>query len=332
MRARWCIVLLPALNAFGLLGAAFGPPQPRLGKGLRLPARPRARLAVAKAHGPPQHADGPVAQPNAEPGNDPVWSEMRLDAEAAAQREPLLVSFYHSSVLSHRTLESSLAFHLANRLESPVMIATQIQAVIEEALDEDETFRASLRRDLRAVLERDPACRSMTEALLYFKGFQALQAHRAAHALWNRGRQPLARFVASQVNTVFHIDIHPAARIGSGMLIDHGTGIVIGETASLGDGCSILHHVTLGGSGKRDTQRHPQVGNGVLIGAGASLLGNIRVGNEVQIGACSLVLEDIPERCVAVGVPAKILGKTKSSQPPAEFMRADVTDGLDFDI
>jgi serine O-acetyltransferase len=241
----------------------------------------------------------------------------------------------HASILSHSSLEKSLAFHMANLISSPSMISTQIQALFLEALESSPSFRLSLRLDILAVMIRDPAVQSFTDVLLYFKGFQALQTHRVAHWLWNNGRKTLgndiielficfvflffyyyydtASFLHSRANTVFHIDIHPAATLGQGLLIDHGTGVVIGETAVIGDNVSMLHRVTLGGTGVKGVTRHPQIGNCVLLGAGATLLGAIRIGDGANIGACSMVVEDIPPYAVAVGVPAKILKQKNNS-------------------
>ena len=240
---------------------------------------------------------------------DLVWDLMRHEAKVEAAREPLLVSFLYSTILNHPTLESALAFHLANRLSNPAMLSTQIMALIREALDADPDFRRNLRADILAVRDRDPACTCLPDVFLYFKGFHALQTYRVSHYLWKSGRRVLAHYLQSQVSQHFQIDIHPNATLGSGIMLDHGTGIVIGETAHLGHNCSVLHHVTLGGSGKKGNDRHPKVGNGVLLGAGASVLGNINIGDGCQVGAGTLVIEDLPPRSVAVGVPAKIIGR-----------------------
>ena len=257
-------------------------------------------------------------------GIDLVWDLMRLEAHREAEREPLLVSFLFSTILNHPTLESALAFHLANRLSSPTMIGTQIQSIVMEALEPARDtehglekyyleFHRALRADILSVRDRDPACTCLPDVFLYFKGFHALQTYRVAHYLWKSKRQVLAHYLQSQVSQVLQIDIHPNATLGSGIMLDHGTGIVIGETAVVGHNCSILHHVTLGGSGKKGLVRHPKVGDGVLIGAGASLLGNIKIGDGVQIGAGTLVITDLPDHVVAVGVPAKIIGSFKDS-------------------
>jgi serine O-acetyltransferase len=242
---------------------------------------------------------------------------MQVEARREAEREPLLVSFLHSTILNHYSLESALAFHLANRLSSPAMISTQVMSLIREALDESPVFRRSLRADIMAVRDRDPACTCLPDVFLYFKGFHALQTHRVANYHWNKDRRVLAHYLQSQVSQNFQIDIHPNATMGSGIMLDHGTGIVIGETATVGHNCSILHHVTLGGSGKKGVDRHPKVGSGVLLGAGASVLGNVRIGDGCQVGAGTLVISDLPDHSVAVGVPAKIIGSfvDVSAQP-----------------
>lgn len=251
---------------------------------------------------------------------DPFWSAMQDEARIAAESEPLLASFLFATVLNHPTLHSALAFHLANKLTSPAMPSTMLMSMFESIMNDDPTFCSRVRRDLLAVMERDPACIRFIDALLYFKGFHALQAHRISHILWMQGRAPLAYHLQSQVSKELQVDIHPAAVIGSGVFIDHATGIVIGETAAIGDNCSLLHHVTLGGSGKKHGDRHPKLGNGVLVGAGATLLGNISIGDGAQIGACSLVLEDVAPNSTAVGVPAKSL-KVKGVAVPALEMK-----------
>ena len=250
-------------------------------------------------------------------GIDLVWDLMKHEARVEADREPLLVSFLHSTILNHPSLESALAFHLANRLSGPAMIGTQTMSLIKEALDSNPEVRRAVRADILAVWDRDPACRCLPDVFLYFKGFHALQTHRVANCLWNSGRPVLAHYLQSQASQSFQIDVHPNATLGYGIMLDHGTGIVIGETATVGHNCSILHHVTLGGSGKKGVDRHPTVGNGVLLGTGSCLLGNITVGDGCQVGAGTLVIGDLPPRSVAVGVPARIIGSfvDVSAQP-----------------
>lgn len=251
-------------------------------------------------------------------GIDLVWSLLRTEAKIEAQREPLLVSFLYSTILNHQTLESALAFHLANRLASASMDSIQVMNIILEALQKSPSFRRDLRADMIAVRDRDPACAALPDVFLHFKGFHALQAYRVANFLWHHeGRKTLAHYFQSQMSQCFQIDIHPKATLKSGIMIDHGTGVVIGETAVVGNNCSILHHVTLGGSGKRGVDRHPKIGDGALLGTGATILGNIKVGKGCQVGAGTLVIDDLPDHSVAVGVPAKIIGtyKEQESQP-----------------
>ena len=252
---------------------------------------------------------------------DAVWDLMRWEAFQEAKREPLLVSFLYSSILNHHNLESSLAFLLANRLSSPAMISTQIQSLILESLAKDKSIGRKLRADIMAVRDRDPACTCLPDVFLYFKGFHALQTYRVANVLWRNGKRVISRYLQSRMSQTFQIDIHPNATLGSGIMLDHGTGIVIGETATLGNNCSILHHVTLGGSGKKGVDRHPKVGNGVLLGAGASVIGNVKIGDGCQVGAGTLVITDLPDHSVAVGVPAKIIGSfvDVTEQPSVEM-------------
>ncbi|GMI38877.1 hypothetical protein TeGR_g3057 [Tetraparma gracilis] len=264
---------------------------------------------------------------------DEVWETLRAEAHVEAANEPLLVSYLHSTILNHASLESSLAFHMASRLSSPSMIATQLQSLFVEAFEQCPELNAAVRADLMAVYSRDPACTCLPDAFLYFKGFHALVAHRVAKYLWGGGRELLASYLQSQTSQNFQIDIHPNATLGSGIMLDHGTGTVIGSTAVVGDNCSILHHVTLGGSGRKDVDRHPKVGEGCLIGAGSSILGNVRIGNRVQIGAGSLVLEDVDDNAVVVGVPARVVGKV-GVEAPAEAMDevSVLVEGSEFSV
>jgi serine O-acetyltransferase len=246
---------------------------------------------------------------------DLVWDLLRWEAFQQAQREPLLVSYLHSTILNHPSLESSLAFLLANRLQSPGMIATQLQAIIMDALRHSPTFRRNLRADMMAVRDRDPACNFLPDVFLYFKGFHALQAHRVAHYLYHDAatkKAIMAKFLQSQVSQMFQIDIHPNADLGSGIMLDHGTGIVIGETATIGHNCSILHHVTLGGSGKKGVKRHPTVGDGVLLGAGATVLGPVTIGTRQRATISEFHFQIRADRPFA---PLTTQGKGRKSGP-----------------
>jgi serine O-acetyltransferase len=246
---------------------------------------------------------------------DPVWSKLRQDVFDTAKSEPMLAGYLHDTVLKHGTMESSISYFLAGKLASAYLTTTSLRDVFFEALTSSENIREAVRRDLQAVLERDPAARSFALPYLNFKGFQALQSYRVAHWLWENDRYPLALYLQSRISETFAVDIHPAARIGKGILIDHGTSVVIGETAVVGDDVSMLHEVTLGGTGKESGDRHPKVGNGVLIGAGAKILGNIQIGEGSKIAAGSVVLNDVPPHSTVAGIPAKVVGKPKFDQP-----------------
>jgi serine O-acetyltransferase len=239
---------------------------------------------------------------------DKLWVRIREEARWDSVKEPVLASYLYSSILSHGSLERALAFHLGNKLSSSTLLSTQVFSLIIDTFMEDDGIRRAVREDIKAVKGRDPACNSYSHCLLNFKGFLACQTHRVAHRLWNQGRQSLALALQSRVSEVFHVDIHPAAKIGSGILFDHATGLVVGETAVIGNNVSILHHVTLGGTGALGGDRHPKIGDGVLIGAGAIILGNVKIGEGAKIGAGSLVLINVPPRTMAVGNPAHLVG------------------------
>jgi serine O-acetyltransferase len=246
---------------------------------------------------------------------DPVWDRIRAEAEAAVAAEPLLGGLLHASVLHHGSFERALAYRFALKLASGEMSTQLLREIADAAYQGDETIGQAARADIVAVFERDPACHRLLEPLLYFKGFQAVQAYRIAHWLWRQGRRDLAFFVQSRMSEQFGTDIHPAARIGKGIMIDHAHAIVIGETAVVGDNVSMLHSVTLGGTGKEDGDRHPKIGDGVLIGAGAKVLGNIRVGHCSRIAAGSVVLADVPPCKTVAGVPARVVGEAGCAQP-----------------
>ena len=246
---------------------------------------------------------------------DTLWSGIRKDVAVQVEREPILASFLHATILNHSTLESALSFHLANKLDSPVAQALLIREVIDEALEADGSIGAAARADLAAVDQRDSACHSLYEPFLFFKGFHALQAWRVAHWLWQQNRRSLALFLQHRISVVFGVDIHPAAQLGRGILLDHATGIVIGETAVVEDNVSIMQSVTLGGTGKESGDRHPKVRCGVLIGAGSKILGNIEIGRCSQIASGSVVLKPVPEKSLVAGVPAKVIGEASCDQP-----------------
>ena len=257
-----------------------------------------------------------MAQENPRPtALDPVWDRIKEDARSAIAGEPLIGGMVHSTVLHHKTLEHALAYRFAFKLSSSEMSGQLLREISEEAYASDPDLAAAARADIVAVFERDPACHSLLQPLVFFKGYQAVQAYRVGHWLWMQGRKDLAYFIQARVSEIFGIDIHPNARIGRGLMIDHAHSIVIGETAVVGDNVSMLHSVTLGGTGKEDDDRHPKIGNGVLIGAGAKVLGNIRIGDCSRIAAGSVVLQDVPACKTVAGVPARIVGEAGCEQP-----------------
>ena len=246
---------------------------------------------------------------------DPIWQSIREDAEAMRLSEPLMASLLHENILARRSFEASLAARLAAKLWVNEIKEASLRETFMEVLREEPEIGRKARADISAVFERDPACTSYLQPLLFFKGFMALQSSRIGHYLWTHDRRPFAQFLQLRISEVFAVDIHPGARIGNGIMIDHATGVVIGETAVIEDDVSILHSVTLGGTGKESGDRHPKIGRGVLIGAGAKILGNIRIGECSRIGAGSVVLSDIPPCKTAAGVPAKIVGDAGCAHP-----------------
>lgn len=248
-----------------------------------------------------------------------VWNSIKSEARALADCEPMLASFFHATLLKHENLGSALSYMLANKLATPIMPAIAVREVVEEAYKFDNQMIVSAARDILAVRLRDPAVDKYSTPLLYLKGFHALQAYRIGHWLWQQGRQALAIYLQNQISVAFGVDIHPAATIGCGIMLDHATGIVIGETAVVENNVSILQSVTLGGTGKTSGDRHPKIREGVMIGAGAKILGNIEVGKGAKIGAGSVVLQAIPPHTTAAGVPARIVGRPESDTPSMDM-------------
>jgi serine O-acetyltransferase len=236
-----------------------------------------------------------------------LWAQLHHHAWRQSVAEPVLAGHLHARVLGHADVESALAQMLAVKLAAPGLGPVPLAALIQRCFAEVPQLSLCIQHDLAAVIERDPAARDPVNVFLNQKGFQALQAHRVAHHLWCTQRQSLALFVHGRVTEVYAMDIHPGARIGSGVFIDHGTGVVIGETAAVGNQCTIFQDVTLGGTGKDTGDRHPKVGRSVLICAGAKILGNVRIGDHAKIGAASVVLIDVPPGATAVGVPAALI-------------------------
>lgn len=256
----------------------------------------------------------------------PVWAALRCEALRQSAAEPALASLLNAVVLSHDDLAHALSFQLARKLGDQELRAMSAREVADEAYRADPSLIAAAEADLRAVFERDPACKSYLQPFLFFKGFVALQSYRLAHWLWREQRETLAFFLQSRVSELFQLDIHPAAQIGSGVFIDHATGVVIGETAVVGDYVSMLHGVTLGGTGAAGGDRHPKIGRGVLLGAGAKVLGNITVGDYAKIASGSVVLKPVPAHCTAAGVPARLVNCPTCSEP-ARSMDQTLADG-----
>lgn len=246
---------------------------------------------------------------------DPVWAGLRHDAEEAARAEPELAALMFANILNHSKLEHAVCHRLAQRLDHDNVNADLIRQTFLAIVEREPEFGAIVRADLSAVYDRDAACSRLIDPFLYFKGFHALETYRFAHSLWRAGRRDFALYLQSQSSMVFNIDIHPAAKIGRGIMLDHGSGIVIGETAEIGDHSSLLHSVTLGGSGKEMGDRHPKVGRCVMIGAGSKILGNIHVGDCARIAAGSVVLKDVPPKTTVAGVPARVIGEAGCSAP-----------------
>ena len=257
----------------------------------------------------------------------PVWAALRNEAYAIAKSEAALASLVVTTILNHESLGDALSYQLARKLGDQQFPAMSLRDVCEEAYGREPALVEIAEADLMAVFERDPACKGYVQPFLFFKGFQALQIHRVAHWLWEQGRETLAFYLQSRTSELFQADIHPACRIGRGVFIDHGTGIVIGETAEVGDDVSMLHDVTLGGTGAERGDRHPKVGNGVLLAAGAKVLGNIRIGDYAKVASGSVVLKDVPAGCTAAGVPARLMN-CPTCDEPAKSMDHSLADAV----
>ena len=238
---------------------------------------------------------------------DPMFARLQAEAEEPVRNEPDIAGFIFTAILNRDSLEAVIIHRLAGRLGHHAFPSDLIEQAYFDAIAADPSIPEAFRADIAAVVERDPACTRLIEPVLYFKGFHAIETHRLAHALWNAGRQDFALFLQSRSSDVFQTDIHPAARIGKGIFLDHATGLVVGATAVIGDNVSMLQDVTLGGTGKERGDRHPKVGSGVLIGAGAKILGNIEIGQCSRIAAGSVVLHPVPDRKTVAGVPAKVV-------------------------
>lgn len=250
---------------------------------------------------------------------DPIWRSIRDEATEAVNRDPLLAAFLYATILNQETLEEAVIHRLAERLAHQDVGADLIRQTFKAMLDDQSDWSDVVRTDIQAYFDRDPACDRYLMPVLYFKGFHAIQTHRLAHWLWNHGRRDFALYLQSRSSSVFQTDINPAARIGKGIFLDHATGFVVGETAVIEDDVSILHGVTLGGTGKAGGDRHPKIRHGVLIGAGAKILGNIEIGHCSKVAAGSVVLSAVPHNKTVAGVPARVGGETGCDQPSRQM-------------
>jgi len=246
---------------------------------------------------------------------DPVWKALREEAEVIVDNDPSLAGFIYANVLNKKSLEEVIAHRICERLHQSDFSGNTIRAAFKSMFDAEPDWAEIVRVDIASYYDRDPACTRFIEPILYFKGFHAVQTHRLANWLWKQGRKDFALYLQSRSSEVFQCDINPTAEFGRGIFIDHATGLVVGATATVGDDVSLLHGVTLGGTGKEGGDRHPKVADGVLIGAGAKILGNIVIGQCSRVAAGSLVLKPVPEKTTVAGVPSKVVGVAGCSQP-----------------
>lgn len=246
---------------------------------------------------------------------DPVWSRLRREAEEVVRREPALSTFIYSTILNHNALEAAVVHRVSERLDHPDISGELIRQAYADALTDEPVIGDAFRADIVAIMDRDPATTRLIEPLLNYKGFHAIQTHRLSHWLWRKGRKDFAYYLQSRSSSVFQCDIHPAARIGRGIFLDHATGLVVGETAVIEDDVSMLHDVTLGGTGKEWEDRHPKIRRGVMLGAGAKVLGNIEVGECARVAAGSVVVKPVPPKVTVAGVPARVVGEAGCDEP-----------------
>ncbi|MBA8902862.1 MULTISPECIES: serine O-acetyltransferase [unclassified Phyllobacterium] len=246
---------------------------------------------------------------------DPIWLSIRAEAEETIRQEPLLATFLYTTILNHQSLEQAVIHRISQRLDHPDVESELLRQTFTAMMEATPNWSQVLRVDIQAVYDRDPACTRFIEPILYFKGFQAIQTHRLAHWLWNEGRKDFALYLQSRSSSVFQVDIHPAVPMGQGVFFDHATGIVVGMTAVIEDNVSILQGVTLGGTGKETGDRHPKIRHGVLIGAGANILGNIEIGHCSKVASGSVVLKPVPHNVTVAGVPARVVGEAGCTEP-----------------
>lgn len=248
-----------------------------------------------------------------------IWNNMREEAQLASEENPLMASYFHVNILNHSSFASAISFFLSNHLASDAVPAMIIRDVCEQAMEDDVSIETNMLEDLLAHYTRDPACEQYITPFLYFKGYHAIQSYRIAHYLWKSKRKLMAFYIQSRVTERFDVDIHPAARIAGGLMVDHATGVVIGETTKIEKNVSMLHAVTLGGSGLDGGKRHPTIREGVLLSVGSKILGNIEIGEGAKVGAGSVVLTDMPAHSTIVGVPAKVVGRCSDNMPALEM-------------
>jgi serine O-acetyltransferase len=263
---------------------------------------------------------------------DPVWDNVRREAQDAVDIDAALAVFLFSTILNHNTLESAVIHRISERLDHADVPASLLRQTFLAMAAAVPNFSKTLRIDMQAVFDRDPACERYIDPLLYFKGFHAIQTHRLAHWLWEQGRKDFALYLQARVSSVFQVDIHPAVKMGQGIFFDHATGIVIGMTAVIEDDVSILQGVTLGGTGKETGDRHPKIRHGVLIGAGAEILGNIEVGHCSKVAAGSVVLKEVPHNVTVAGVPARIVGEAGCAEPSRNMNQMLSFEALSGDV
>lgn len=267
--------------------------------------------------------------------SDAMWAHMRKEAEDALRLDPALAPLFVGELLNRDSLEAAVIHRVSGRLGASAMDAASIADAFLAALEGAPEIGDAFRADAAAFVERDPACQRLIEPLLYFKGYHAIQAARLAHALWRAGKRDFAFYIQSRASDALGADIHPAARFGKGIFLDHATGFVVGETAVIEDEVSILHGVTLGGTGKVAGDRHPKVRRGVMIGADSKILGNIEIGECARIAAGSVVLSDVPAFAIVTGVPAKVVAIEVSSRPARDMeqlLRGLAYDSFDYGI
>jgi len=248
-----------------------------------------------------------------------VWACLCNEARVASEQQPLLASYFHANILNHGTFSSAISFFLSQHLANDYLPSMMVRELFVNAMRSDASIEKNMLFDLEAHYTRDPACEQYMTPFLYFKGYHAIQCYRIAHWLWRQKRVLLAHYMQSRIVELFDVDIHPAAEIAGGLMLDHATGVVIGETTIIEQNVSMLHAVTLGGTGARVGKRHPTIRRGVLLSTGAKILGNIEIGEGASVGAGSVVLESMPANSTVVGVPARVVGRSRSSMPSLDM-------------